>query len=213
LQLLTPRLRLALPDEDDLDALAHAAVGNIFEPRSPESEYMGPWTQLPPGDFERNFIQHHWRLRGQWQPQDWKLELGVYPQGGDKAIGMMGLAATDLAANGCVHTGSWLLPPWRGRGLGQEMRTAVLVLAFEKLGASEAQSSADPNNRASLGVSRALGYEDDGYECRLEDRKELRRVRLRREQFRPACEVEIEGYEECSLFFQNKDVAIRKSSE
>ena len=42
------------------------------------------------------------------------------------------------------------------------MRAAVLHLAFEGLGAQHAVSGAFEDNAASLGVSRKLGYRDDG---------------------------------------------------
>jgi RimJ/RimL family protein N-acetyltransferase len=42
------------------------------------------------------------------------------------------------------------------------MRTAVLSLAFDHLGAHAAVSSARVDNVASLGVSRSIGYLDNG---------------------------------------------------
>jgi RimJ/RimL family protein N-acetyltransferase len=42
------------------------------------------------------------------------------------------------------------------------MRTAVLSLAFDHLGALAAVTSARPDNGPSLGVSRRLGYQDNG---------------------------------------------------
>ena len=51
---------------------------------------------------------------------------------------------------------------YQGRGLGTEMRAAVLGLAFDHLGAERARSEAFTDNPASLGVSRRLGYREDG---------------------------------------------------
>jgi RimJ/RimL family protein N-acetyltransferase len=42
------------------------------------------------------------------------------------------------------------------------MRTAVLGLAFDHLGAAAAISSATVSNAASLGVSRRIGYAENG---------------------------------------------------
>ena len=50
----------------------------------------------------------------------------------------------------------------RGQGLGKAMRRAVLALAFDHLGAEAAITSAWHDNVASLGVSRSLGYRDNG---------------------------------------------------
>ena len=61
-----------------------------------------------------------------------------------------------------VATGSWLSRPYQGLGFGKEMRTAVLHLAFECLGAVVARSAAFVDNPASAGVSRSLGYHENG---------------------------------------------------
>ena len=52
----------------------------------------------------------------------------------------------------------------RGAGLGKQMRRAVLALAFGPLAAEYAITSAWHDNLASLGVSRSLGYVDNGVE-------------------------------------------------
>jgi RimJ/RimL family protein N-acetyltransferase len=48
-----------------------------------------------------------------------------------------------------------------------QMRAAVLALAFDGLEAQSAVSAAFEDNPASLGVSRKLGYRDDGIEWHL----------------------------------------------
>ena len=55
---------------------------------------------------------------------------------------MQDLIGTSFSAFGTVETFSWLGPDVRGRGLGKEMRQAVLHLAFEGLGAWQADSGA-----------------------------------------------------------------------
>jgi RimJ/RimL family protein N-acetyltransferase len=63
------------------------------------------------------------------------------------------------------------------------MRLAVLALAFDGLGAQVAETSAWPDNAASLGVSRSLGYADNGV-VRHHDRgrvDDMPRMRLTRE--------------------------------
>jgi len=69
-----------------------------------------------------------------------------------------------LVALAAVHTGSWIGRRYQGRGIGTEMRAAVLSLAFDDLHAEHARSTAHSDNAASLGVSRKLGYADDGIE-------------------------------------------------
>jgi len=52
--------------------------------------------------------------------------------------------------------------PYQGYGWGTEMRAAILLFAFDYLGAQRAQSTAFEDNAASRAVSRTLGYWPDG---------------------------------------------------
>ena len=81
---------------------------------------------------------------------------------------------------------SWLDTAVRGQGIGTAMRTAVLTLAFDHLHAEAAVSSAREDNRPSLGVSRRLGYEDNGVSRRLSPTGPctLRHMILRRDTWR-----------------------------
>ena len=74
------------------------------------------------------------------------------------------LGATDFAVTRGVETGSWLGLRHQGRGIGTEMRAAVLMFAFDHLGATRARSAAFFDNPASLRVSEKLGYRPDGTE-------------------------------------------------
>jgi RimJ/RimL family protein N-acetyltransferase len=78
-------------------------------------------------------------------------------------------SAADFPALREVRTGSWLGRAHQGRGIGKEMRSAVLHLAFEGLGAETARTDAWEDNLASLHVTRSLGYQEDG------ERRALRR--------------------------------------
>src|SRR5690606_16044055 len=119
-----------------------------------------PWTQRPSPQFEREFMQHHWRARAAWTPQRWRLILAVFHDGAP--IGCQDVIADDFPLLREVRTGSWLGRPFQGRGFGKQMRAAVLHLAFAGLGAVTARTSAFADNPASLAVTRALGYEPNG---------------------------------------------------
>jgi RimJ/RimL family protein N-acetyltransferase len=88
------------------------------------------------------------------------LPFAVIEQG--RVIGNQELTAESFAGSRSVSSGSWLTASAQGRGLGVEMRAAVLHLAFAGLGALEAQTSAWIDNAASQRVSRRLGYLRDG---------------------------------------------------
>jgi RimJ/RimL family protein N-acetyltransferase len=81
------------------------------------------------------------------------------------------------------------------------MRAAVLALAFAGLDASYACSSAFEDNPASLGVSRKLGYADDGIQIvAIRGRPAVsRRLRLDRAAWLAARSVPVEliGLEPC----------------
>ena len=104
--------------------------------------------------------QEYWKSRGSWCAQSWALNFGVFHDG--ELIGSQGLEGEDFPMLRTVDSSSFLAPAARGLGLGKQMRSAVLALAFGPLGAAHAITSAWHDNGASLGVSRALGYVDNG---------------------------------------------------
>lgn len=153
----TPRLRLRLPPEVDLWALAQAAR-SISAPG--QRQFQLPWMYEPSPAMERELVQRHWRALAQWKPEAWYLPLAVYL--GDRPIGIQAIWATAFARHRSVGTGSWVARAQQGRGYGSEARTAVLELAFNYLGAEEAHSEYLNGNRASERIARKLGYTDNG---------------------------------------------------
>jgi RimJ/RimL family protein N-acetyltransferase len=119
------------------------------------------WTSVEGSAFDRGFMQHYWRIRGAFSPATWFLNFMVELDG--RPIGAQSINAEDFAVHRTVHTGSWLGRDHQGRGLGKEMRAAVLGFAFDGLGAQVAETSAFLDNAASNGVSRALGYRENGF--------------------------------------------------
>ncbi|WP_410600884.1 GNAT family N-acetyltransferase [Amycolatopsis sp. lyj-90] len=95
----------------------------------------------------------------------------------------------------------WLAPGRRGRGIGAEMRAAVLQLAFAGLGAREATSDAFTDNNASNRVSRALGYEPNGtsWDTRRGEVAQIQCWRLTRDVWERARrdDIELAGVREC----------------
>jgi RimJ/RimL family protein N-acetyltransferase len=86
------------------------------------------------------------------------------------------------------------------------MRRAVLTLAFGELGAEWAVSSAWADNAASLGVSRALGYELNGLSRHAGEGREgvLQHVLLTRERWDAgdgSAGITIRGFDACRPMF------------
>jgi RimJ/RimL family protein N-acetyltransferase len=111
------------------------------------------WTSVEGAAFDRSFMQHYWQARGAFSPEAWFLNFMVELEG--HPIGAQHVEAQGFAILRTVHTGSWLGREHQGRGFGKEMRAAVLGFAFDGL-------DAFLDNGASNGVSRALGYEENG---------------------------------------------------
>jgi RimJ/RimL family protein N-acetyltransferase len=201
LRLQTPRLELRLPDLDDLAQLAEAAAGGVHDPaRQP---FTTPWTDGTPAEAARSTLQWQWSRLGNWSPADWSLNLVTVAEG--RVIGTQSLDAKQFAIRREAGTGSWLGLPWHGQGYGKEMRAAILALAFAGLGAEYATSEAFADNAASYGVSRALGYADNGITRHVVRGGvvEGRRLRLDRATWEATrtVEVKISGLEPCLPLF------------
>ncbi|MFE1765380.1 GNAT family N-acetyltransferase [Streptomyces angustmyceticus] len=201
LRLTTPRLELRWPTPDDLAALASLAADGVHDPAV--QPFTVAWTDAAPELRARSVLQFHWRCWGEWQPENWELNLAVVRDG--TVVGTQGISARDFSVRREVGTSSWLGRSHHRQGLGTEMRAAVLHLAFAGLGAKDAVSGAYEDNAASLEVSRKLGYREDGVERHVV-RAEcvvMRRLRLTAEQWQqhPLVPVEMAGLQECLPWF------------
>ena len=201
LRIRTPRLELRLPDLDLLDELIAVSLRGVHPPDT--MPFGVPWTDRPSPQMEREALQHHLLQVAQWKPEKWTYNPVVIHQG--TVIGTQDMRGENFRAGRSFSSGSWLGLEFQGRGFGKEMRAAILHLGFAGLGAKEAQSSAFKDNPASLGVSRALGYQANG-RWRAARRGgsgtmiglRLTSERWRRHQF---CEVAVEGLDPCLEFF------------
>lgn len=156
--LRTPDLTLRVMSEADLPAVL-AALPDDVELNPSATRYAA--LDLP-ANRRAVVAQSYWRALGTWSPDDWALPF-VVRRGREAAapvLGVQWLEGPDYRADRTVDSASWLVPEVRGTGLGRQMRAAVLQLAFTRLGAVAAVSSAVVTNAASLGVSRALGYRE-----------------------------------------------------
>ncbi len=154
----TPRLRLRLPRDEEIAALARVAAAGVHEPG--ERPFLTPWAEGSPEGRARFVVQQHWYELGSWDVQAWRLGLGIFLA--DEPIGVITVRARDFPVVREVTTSSWIGLPHHGRGLGTEARIGALTLAFEHLGAEAAVSEVFQDNHASQAVSRKLGYEHDG---------------------------------------------------
>jgi len=193
LTLTTPDLVLCGTDEADASLLAAVLPSDVgHDPRLPDL----------PGDHR--VLQKYWQAGGTWRLDDWNLWFTVRRDG--DVVGAQGLEGKDFPQLRTVETWSWLVPGARGRGLGKQMRAAVLELAFGRLGAVRAVSEAYVDNPASLGVSRALGYVDNGVDvvARHEEGTPTvlsQRLLLEAGGWRSPVPVSVDGLESCLPLF------------
>jgi RimJ/RimL family protein N-acetyltransferase len=200
LRLTTDDLQLRHLTEPDLTSLASIL---------PDDAEQDPSSTSYPGlDPDRNRAvvvhQDYWRARGNWRPESWALSFGVFRDG--ELMGYQGLEGDDFTRLRTVDSSSFLTTATRGHGLGKQMRAAVLALAFGPLGARFAITSAWTDNYASLGVSRALGYVDNGVTAhrRGDMVGEMAHMRLTREQWFTSGwpdRVVVAGADHCMAFF------------
>jgi RimJ/RimL family protein N-acetyltransferase len=196
LRLRTTRLELRLPAGEELEALRAVALAGVHPPDF--MPFIVPWTDDPELS---EFLAYHESRRREWSVDRWHLELGVWLEG--DLAGVQAVTADDFPATRTVMTGSWLGRRFQRQGIGTEMRTAVLELAFRGLRANVARSGAIEGNAASLRVSQKLGYRVVGSGTVSPRGVEVGHtdVELRREDWRPPCAVEIEGLGTCLPLF------------
>jgi len=197
LRLTTPRLMLALPDADQLAALAALAAEGIHDPSV--QPFGAEWTDRPAEQIPASVVQHAWMAWSKWQPGTWELGFVVVHDG--MVIGTQAISASKFAIRREFGTGSWLGRAYQGRGFGAEMRAAVLAFGFDGLAAQYATTSAYLDNPASQGVSRRLGYEPNGVQRdairgTVQHLQHMRLTRERWEQHR-TLDVTIEGLDAC----------------
>jgi RimJ/RimL family protein N-acetyltransferase len=199
LRVRTPRLELRPPDDDLVVELARIAAAGIHDPGA--TPFLIPFTDQPSPQLERSSLQYLWGTRAEWRPEKWALPLAVLEDG--MVVGLQDINAQEFVTLRTVRTGSWLGREHQGRGIGKEMRAAVLHLAFDGLDAAVAYSGAWHDNAGSLAVSRALGYVDNGevIERRRDQADRMINLQLPREKWHRRDDITMEGLEACLELF------------
>src|ERR1700712_5016081 len=132
LRVRTPRVELRYPTDDEVAEIAHRSVADgIHDPAF--MPFGFEWTDVDPPAQQRNSMQFHWSLRAGWTPDNWNCNFAVVVDG--RIVGAQSAEAVKFATMRSVTTGSFLFMPEQGKGIGTEMRAAILHLVFEGLGA------------------------------------------------------------------------------
>jgi RimJ/RimL family protein N-acetyltransferase len=158
LEIRTARLTLRYLDDTLSRDLLHVASRGIHDPTV--MPFVIPWTDQPSPGMEQEAMRFYARTRADVRPASWNLQFAALVD--DAVIGACDVMANDFPALRQFTTGSWLGREFQGGGLGKEMRMAALTLGFDGLGGEFALTSAWHDNAASLGVTRSLGYVQEG---------------------------------------------------
>jgi RimJ/RimL family protein N-acetyltransferase len=200
LRLRTPRLELRLGSHEELVDLARLAEQGVHPPE--EMPFAVAWTdRIGKPDFIETSVGYHEQHLADWSPEKWQLNLLVWESG--ELVGTQGMLAEDFRTRRTVHTGSWLGRRYQRRGVGTEMRAAMLELAFRGLGASRAESSWLEGNEASRRVSAKLGYVEYavGEQSPRGAPVVEHGVEIQRDAWRCTIAVEIENLDPCLPLF------------
>jgi RimJ/RimL family protein N-acetyltransferase len=157
----TPLVELRGATDDLLEELVPVIEAGIYDPSAPPpfDDPMSLYDESPLREWR--WLRAIWAGRSRGDADDWwRLYFVVFFDG--RPIGMQDLTGVSFRTMRTVATFSWLGLSYHGKGIGREMRSAVLHLAFEGLGAHRAESEAFEDNHASNRVSLALGYRPNG---------------------------------------------------
>jgi RimJ/RimL family protein N-acetyltransferase len=144
--------------DDLLGPLADIAVAGIHD--SDSMPFYVPWSTAPADVLPRQFAQYHWGQRAAFSPARWSLDLAVLWEG--ELVGVQGISTKDFLVTRTGETGSWLGRSHQGQGIGTAMRQVFCAFVFDHLDATQITSGAFTDNPASLGVSRKVGYRENG---------------------------------------------------
>lgn len=196
LRVRTPRVELRPVDPELAYDLGRLATRGIHDPGT--MPFFVPWTRAEPRDLERSSFQFYLRVWADFAPDRWSLPLATFADG--ELVGMQDLLGDQFPIRRTVTTGSWVGQAHQVRGIGTEMRSAALHLAFAGLGAERAETEAFEENIASIRVSQRNGYEPNGDRIAVRDDEPARLVRfvLHREAWsaRRRTDVQITGLDD-----------------
>ncbi len=170
-------LELVWARDDLLLDLARLAAGGVHDEAS--MPFGVPWTRGTPVEVARSTLQYNWRSRGSMSPDSWDLALVVRRDG--EVLGMQGIMAKGFPVTRVAESGSWLGRAHHGQGIGSRMRLLILHLLFDGFDARAATTTAFADNAASLGVTRKLGYRENGMKTASREGAAVEQVMFRME--------------------------------
>lgn len=167
-------LMLRVPRDEDLVDLTELLKGGLRP--AGLVPFNDNFDDVPEPRRTREAFQHYWKRRATMTPEAWTLDLAVIRDG--TVVGIQEIRTTDYQLTRTGESGSWLGLAHQGQGTGTLMRQALAALMFDHLGAREIATAAFEDNAGSLGVSRKVGYRENG--TRLAKRADGTAAHMRR---------------------------------
>ena len=193
LRIRTERLELRPVREQEMEDLVAVIDGGVHDPAT--MPFLNAFTDVENPQRTRDSYRFWFRNWAEWSADAWQLPFAVYE--GGRCVGSQGIDATRFPLLRTVSTGSFLGLPHQGRGIGKEMRAAVLQFGFDGLGAARAITEAFEDNVASQRVTESLGYRPNGTDVvpRRDSTGVVRRYVLERSEWEPRRrdDVVVEG--------------------
>ena len=147
-ELVTPRLRLRLPDARDTDAVTAAC-------QDPEVQR---WVPVP-SPYAREHAEQWIAGAAESWARDEELRFVVVDRTGDSLVGAMGLHAR---SPGMREIGFWTAPGARRRGFTVEAARRICRWGFEDLGLHRVEWLALVGNEGSRAVAQRAGFVLEG---------------------------------------------------
>ncbi len=197
----TPRVELRGATDDLLEELAPLVRSGKALADPPPWDDPHAFYEADPDARVNQWLRGTWRARGTVRDDIWRVSFVAIVDG--EAVGQQDLTGHDFSDFGTVESTSWVSADRRQRGIGAEMRSAILHFAFDGLGAAEANSEAGVENVGSNAVSERLGYERNGTAWATHNGEPVlgQRWRLTRERWEPTRrnDITMSGIEECRV--------------
>ncbi len=156
-QILTDRLRLALPDAD--------AAAPLLDYFAANRAHLEPWSPPAPADF---YTLEFWQRRCQFARQELaagrSLRLVLYPRDDDRRIiGTVNYSEIVRGGFQACFLGYGLAASEVGKGLMSEALSASLPYVFTELGLHRVMANYMPMNEPSAALLKRLGFVVEGY--------------------------------------------------
>lgn len=202
----TERLKLRPARDEDLFAMVEVAKEGLHNPN--QIVFGDMWSNKSPEEMSKHLLQWNWKARGDWTAKRWTLSLAVFLD--ENVIGNACMFAQDFDPLRTFGTSSWIGSSHQGKGIGKEIRAAVLAFGFAGLSAVEARTNVLADNAPSIGVSKSLGYEENGKNMRLVGGKSVMGLTFKmpietwENSLRDKYAVKIEGLDNCKQMFGAK---------